>query len=300
MTGTMKQPKLEAEATFENLGPDSVLENESLLLSGKASGEYDGKSLVWKVQALSARGAKVNSTGELLAPWNARTLRPTLSKLSTNLVVKSFPLQSIQSFAAQRVRGTVDLRVSVDDWGTAQEKVNAEMGLLNIDVAGLAPAQGQLRAHLEQGQAQGSLELSGSDYSLSGTGELAVLREGMWGVKLGETRRGNIDAKGIPLALLQSIVGPQVAGISGTADLQLEAQSTPAGATIAAEVEFKDGAFQIPSLGQQLRDIDLKARWNNDEIVVDTASFRGSAGRRCCAAARSSTRRSGAAATTCG
>jgi hypothetical protein len=47
MNGTMKQPKLKAEATFENLGPDSMLTNESLRLSGPAWGDYDGKRLVW-------------------------------------------------------------------------------------------------------------------------------------------------------------------------------------------------------------------------------------------------------------
>lgn len=275
----MRRPTFETEVTFKDLGPDLGLEEEALRLSGKAQGEYDTKTLTWKGSARSHGGASIESVGQLRAPWDALTLRPNPRALSTDLVIEALPLESFQSLAQQQIRGTVDMRLSAHDWGTAEERVNTEIQLANIDVDGLETAQGNLSAHLEKNHFQGSLHLAAKNYSIDGTGETTVLRQGMWGVELGDTQSGFLNAKDVPLRVLRSFVGSQIAAISGKVDLNLKAESKADRTEIAADFELQNGALQIPSLGQQFRDIDLKGKWQNGAIVVNKATFSGSSGR---------------------
>lgn len=279
VNGSMRRPTFKTEVTFENLGPDSVLEGRALRLSGRAHGEYDAKTLKWNASGRSPRGANVESTGELEAPWDASTLSPKPRVLSTDLSIRSLPLESFQSLAQQQVRGTVDMTLLVKDWGTTQERVNAEVKLVDLDVPGVERAQGRFGALLEENQIQGSLLLSGKSYSVAGVGEVSILREGMWGVELGDKQGGSLKAKDLPLGIVQSIVGSQVAGISGKANLNLRAESEANRVEIAADFKLKNGALQLPSLGQQFRDIGLEGTWRNGKIVVERASFSGISGR---------------------
>src|SRR5690606_22697995 len=125
----------------------------------------------------------------------------------------------------------------------------------------------------------GSLHVAAKDYAIDGTWETSVLSKCVWGVELGDTQRGFVNAKDVPLQILRSLVATQIAGIYAKVELYLMDESTADRQEIAADFALQNGALQIPSLGQQFRDIDLKGKWQNGAIVVDKATFSGSSGR---------------------
>ncbi len=276
--GTLESPNASIRLDVEDLRPTEATDDSDTALSGFVEGSYEPGVLSWNAR-LRGDASKLGSRGELHVAFNGQG-DALFQRLDGELLLKRFDLASIPQLSTAQVAGPIDAEVRLVGWGTEDETLSVDANLDDVVVRDIPLSGAKLEARLVDDVVEGSIEMQGSDFRLQAEGRTEILREGFFGVSLGDQQRGTASAQNFPIQVLQPVVGRQVAGLRGRLDLALEARRTPTGPAIVATADLEDAALQIPSAGQRLRDIEAHMSWTEEGALrIENASFRGTSGR---------------------
>lgn len=276
--GTLERPEAEIRLRFSDW--HATDRRTDFNLSGGASVVYDGQKLEAETNLSGENGEEFVSEAVLMAPWNARELRPEPAALSLSANLERFPLQAVGALELQNIRGPVDLKVEVKDWGTPRRHAELQLELGEVLVSGISLEGTKAKVIADARRMSGDVSLRHAKFFLEGKGEIDLEPSKAWAPAIGESMSGELKAKNVPLQLLGPLVSSQLAGLAGALSAQIKASQRADARSVEAAVQIRDGRVQVPSIGQRLHDIDLDLVWDRQgSIRLKEATFRGTSGR---------------------
>lgn len=280
LAGTLSDPHLVVRARVRDFKRTEV--STSSPLSVRASFDYEGGAASWDIEGSCARSFAADSRcfslhGSARAPVDLTRGAVDPQAIDLDGEFDEFPLDL---FGMESVRGILDGNVVVKGYGTDAPVASTRLDLGRVELSGIQLRRGRLAADLDRDTARLRLQIDDRDYSAQARLEAGLDWESAFVPSLDGSLDGRVSTRRLPLRILRPAVDQSLADLDGTLDMLFEVERGNEGMFVHGSADLKDGKFQLPNLGQQLRDIDATVVWKRDgRIVVEDATFRGITGR---------------------
>lgn len=282
LTGTMNKPKLELMVEGQRLrSKDETAALPSDLL---ARATYDGERGALNARVFRNRRTALELRSEVLATV-AQLMRigSPESEIKAQAVLEAdqFPVHSISLVKDRQITGFLKGQLAITGLG--------EDGRLNGDLELQQFAVGQARfksARIQTSAKDGQLLAKARFEQADGFAEAGVNGKLLWGRRLvpelvreeGLTARAK--AQNFRAAAVLPLVEGAVSTLDGRIDADVAVRTGGAQDDIRGFVAFDKGVVQVPSIGQEFRDIQARVVMREGgDVQLERASARGLTGR---------------------
>lgn len=276
--GTLMEPKLSATVAARQL--KAFQEQKGVDCYADLKYDRQGGQLTASADSLRGRAADFESKwqGDLIAALSTPDPTKAGVLLDADLRLEKFPLGIVPQLSERQIRGPLSGKVELHGLGRdAQVRVKLDGSRLKV---GLLPVPGlSVSATNENGAFTGGLDIKQSDGML----EAKVSTPMQWGSRLVPAvdphAKAELRAKNFQIGALSPLLLRYVSSIEGRLNANFRAELADGAPKLEGGAELKEGAVQLPQIGQRLSNVSAKVAIRDGEVRLDSLQANGITGR---------------------
>jgi translocation and assembly module TamB len=232
-------------------------------------------------RVLSATALGHVNAGDLLAkradaPWDA----------SAQAKLERLPLEGLPELADQRVKGSVNGDIDVSMGSRGPPHFQAKLDFDPFAVGRFGKNRATVQVDVNERTLKATTRIQQPDGFLAVKGEIGVTwpvlePQGGASPRVAEPAHLGVQAQNFHLSILRPFVRDMVNRLDGRldADVQLDVAGHGGSMATRGHVAVREGAFELPTLGEEFQGVRAKATFDpNGIIVVDDIHARGTTG----------------------
>jgi translocation and assembly module TamB len=277
--GSVREPELRVEITGKALRPNEAARPFDVL----ARAEYRDDRAKFAAEVLDKHKRVLELRGDLLARLRdfleEQQQAPNFSG-NLSLSAQDFDLSAVPTLSDRDMGGRLSGEVALRDWGR-DARLDGDLRVAKLKLGRATFSEARARVSAGAGSLTGELKLEEkAGYALA-RWDVPV----SWGAELTPTLRQDeplrteLTAKAFPAAALLPFVDGAVSNLGGRLDGRVRAEVNGDRAELRGGLEFAEGVVQVPSLGQELREVNARVRFEPGRITLPSARARGYTGR---------------------
>jgi translocation and assembly module TamB len=277
--GSVREPELRLEVTGKALRPNEAARPFDVL----ARAEYRDDRAKFAAEVLDKQKRVLELRGDLLARLRdfleAQQQAPNFSG-NLSLSARDFDLSAVPTLSDRDMGGRLSGEVALKDWGR-DARLEGKLRVAKLKLGRATFSEARARVAAGAGSVKGEIKLEEQAGFALARWDVPV----SWGAELtptlkqDEPLRTELTAKAFPAAALLPFVDGAVSNLGGRLDGRVRAEVDGDRAELRGALAFTEGVVQVPSLGQELRDVNARVRLEPGRITLPSARARGYTGR---------------------